>query len=252
MSNGFENPLQLHEEGDPTRFSTLPPTREMKKVGVVFPLLYDYTIWEAQDGSRYVELPNTGWSAPATQQVVVRLLKGIINVSDIISIPNEEGGVTYYSHIMPLDRIQEETSEAELSADLFLMEFTFSDLDHAQGDESNFEEKDGRIAHFDFGASQWFPIIPEDLDEQALIDSPQETRAILSTKLRQLHEHLSGNDGKQLVRSIVESTGKGVNELFQYWSKSDAQAAFEEFYAALIGRLAYLQDLLRKAEGQEQ
>lgn len=190
-------------DADPTQYSALPPTelsgiRNRESVNT-----------EAGRFHRFVEPDKKEHGA--AEQFTARLLKGIINVSDVVSVQDSKGGTQYFSREMLVANIESETSNDELRADAYIFKHVFNDHDHKYGDPHNLNQKSGRAAHFDFHESRF--LYGGDLEEP----SPLLYLDLVPTLLRKtnlLLERLSGDDGLSFIESVIQSTGKDVRDIF--------------------------------------
>src|SRR5579872_1498379 len=140
------------EEADPTTYSSIAP-----------PELQDRKKFDVSDYGKKIETKDGGYyevvKDPEMQQFVSRVLKGIANVSDVVSVSDRNGVTRYYSRDVPLGKVQERTSLSEVEADLFILRSIFGDIDHSftNGERRNVREEEGRITYFDFDGAKAFP-----------------------------------------------------------------------------------------------
>lgn len=213
---------------------------------------YQYPIWEAENGERYIEL--SGKDLPpfsvAVEQVVGRLLKGVVNISDIIAVHRANGGNAYYSRIMPLDHIEKEVTPEEFEADLQLLRSLLGDDEHNIADIDNFVSDNGKTTYFDFGKARWFPDLLEN-ETQDSLGSSDTVRAILRNKLITLRERFSGPEGRRFIEAVIKGTDKSTEELFHAFdddvTEDNSGPTFEEFYTRLTGRIDYLLRVLEES-----
>lgn len=236
----LERIREAYKTADPTRYSKLPPTEPMVETGVV-PLKENH-IYESE-GDTYFELTKRG----ATQQVVVRMLKGIINVSDVVSLA-ENVKPRFYSHEMSLDAIAAATSEDESSIDILILKALFGDYDHTRRTSLNSRMKDDRIAYYDFADAAFHDWdTTEDVYQKSWsfflkkILYPQKL-PILSAKLTLLNTRFNGESGREFLKSVCESTGEKVWQLFTLPGKEkyESDGGFEYFYGKLLMKLRVL------------
>ena len=194
-------------EADPTQFSPL-PIEEVKKVGEIEDKGMD--VVEA-DGQEFVELH--GLLADSGQFVVAKVLKGIVNVSDVVRSSDGK----FYSKVMPLERIEQVTPEDEMGADFFIMRALFEDGDHhyeeptdnISGRIKNVIRSNGRTVYFDFeNARQLQPNTPwtRHASSGAL--------RMADEKLQILRDRLDGASGAIYIHAILQSSGETADKVF--------------------------------------
>lgn len=232
----FEKPHKLdsaaYQEADPTSFSPAPSLEPLSPTGEHTPEKR-YPIYT--DGTdRYVQLKADG----PRQEVVVRLLKNVLNVADVVSRPGERG-TEYYSKIMPHDRIEEPSSARDIRADLELISLIFNDQDRSfrpEGDyfgafAHNLEYEAGRVSHYDFGESEMNLEAP--MTQRVRYEDPVLLGKVLE-KLAALKETFAGDAGKEHFLSILRASGKHPAQLFPY---SGASSTPEALYEAFVARI---------------
>ena len=247
-----EKPFNISEQGrkliedvqkaaDPTKVSELPPADPMEDVGPLPSTLN--RLHESGEGT-YVGIAD----APETQQAVARMLKGIINVSDIVEGVDTEGKPHFYSRVMPLEKIEKPTSANERNADSFILAHVFGATDFTNGNNTQFDGE--HIAYFDFGlaADYMFSGVHTQQDvASALLMNPGSKGQLELTlkKLDALTERFSDEPGKELMDSILEATGKKISELFDtsempLETEYDAPDAFRTMFLKRIEMISSL------------
>ncbi len=237
--NSFESPnvsaeeneklLSSLEEADPTSYSSLDtfqiPISKGKNVEI--------------EGKEYHEIKHS----PELQQMISRMLKGIIPVSDIIRNENPETGeVKFYSRIMPLDQIEHSTDQEEVKADIFILKHVLGD--HDRGLDHNMLLQGGKAVYFDFENAR-FSIFNR---TQEYIDNATESLKGTSdigelqyivTKLDLLNERFSGESGERFLVTLLKNSGKEkITDLF-YVSENFREEFdnLERFQSALLERI---------------
>lgn len=223
---------EVYKETDPTTYSPVIPEGGLTATGKEIPNKR-YPIYE--DGvSEYVRLKEDG----PRQEVVARLLKGVINVADVVSVPVERGR-EYFSKIMPHDQIDASSSEVDIRADLEVISLVFNDQDrnfrmpHEYGGafEHNLRQEGGKVSHFDFGEAELNIDAPfrgsVRYDSTMLLQKTRE-------KLDALKEKFSGDEGRAHFLSIIAASGKHPAKLFPY---SGASGSPEVLYEGFISRI---------------
>jgi len=245
-------------EADPTTYSMLPP--DEMRVKLIRPL-NEYSLpVRTADGETYYELSNK--NDPRGQQVVARMLKGVLNVADVVTVPDEEGKERYYSRKMPLQKIENDTSKEELASEQLLLEYLFNSKDHLFNPQSNWANnatyKDGKMVHFDFGedADNFLraPTNRDSLIARLQFMSP-ETIAHLKEKLSELHERFAGEEGKEFFRSIIAASAAPATEVFTSHDAFEKHADLdpvELLHMVLMGRIEGFKKTLDKMGRAEQ
>lgn len=246
------------KEADPTTYSMLPP--EEMHVKLIRPL-NEYSLpVRTADGETYYELSNKNDSRG--QQVVARMLKGVLNVADVVTVPDEEGKDRYYSRKMPLQKIESDTSKEELAAEQLLLEYLFNSKDHLFNPHSNWANnatyKDGKMVHFDFGedADNFLraPTNRDSLIARLRFMSP-ETIAHLKEKLAELHDRFAGEEGKEFFRAIIAASAAPATAIFKSHDAFEKHADLdpvELLHMVLIGRIEGFQKTLGEMGQPEQ
>lgn len=169
-------------------------------------------------------------SAPL-QKLVSLMLKGVINVSDIVKI-----GKNYYSHEQNFDHLDSSNKDikAEIKADFFIINRIFEDYDHGYYLHNNsqrirtekkispnsllehhnllVDEKKGRLNFFDFGANKLKNYYSNEVDFLALE--------------KEFEEDLANRIDKDPKRNeIIDILKKKVNILISLYSDNE----FERF-----------------------
>lgn len=221
---------RAHNEADPTTYSELPLTGRLKRLGTTEPGDGgNKTPIAGKDGNVYYKLNNATW--PARQQVASRLLKGIINVADVVSAHE---GNNFYSKQMPLDKVEESLDNLDILADFELMSLIIDDADHhlesgypgypLEGTEHNVAIEHDSAAYYDFDLASF------DATNIALrYYLPIRSLRRLSEKIEEVHARYASEDGKALAMSIYEDGQKHA--------PSGLTDSPDHFYEVLMGRI---------------
>jgi hypothetical protein len=159
------------------------------------------------------------------QMFLVRLLKGIIPISDILCIEGDAGKEKYLSYEMPLNNIStngalKPLAQAEL--DVLILDYVFNDCDHATpvSDQSEVERSNimiGKQAHafFDFEIFANFWSYKGVNKEYLLRDFTKFSKVqaiFLASRLDNLIERFSGAAGVDFIKSVAESVEKTTGD----------------------------------------
>ena len=234
-----------YESADPSKYSALPEKGKLRKTDRQPDSFYENRIHENAD-EQYVEV----FQNPKLQQVISRLLKGILNVSEVVQHPDQDA--VYLSRVLPTERIENKTPKGEMQADLIILEALFGDADHELKtlpilplvSGTNFIRKKGRTAYYDFGAgSRMFSDVPEAAYEKIRHLNNPLAKQILLQKIRLLTEQFSGEAGKEFIASALGTST--VKELFLEQPENADASAFSDSAAflqkELMGRLERLE-----------
>lgn len=249
---------EAYVEADPTTYSTLPIRTPLEQKGTIE--YYGYKV--LTDGiDTYYALPES--AHPQKQQIVQRLLKGIVNVSDLVA--KSDGETTaYVSKEVALEKVQGSSSDDEIYAGLALLTDLFNDSDHSYYPKDprghgipqhNLTYENGKVSYYDFSEAS----ISE---RDTRLNPPRETVASLENeleKISQLTERFKGEDGKQFFFAILKDTNAEVRALFPYvfeGVKNGTDSDEEYFYTVFMNRLQHLSKTLhdvvtKKQEGKE-
>jgi hypothetical protein len=232
-------------EADPTSYSAL----ISKNLTYVGGNEYGYSMYEDEYGTRYIELKDKpGQSGPA-EAIVSSLLKGIVNVSDVVV--HKRGDFTgYYSKVMELDKTKN-ISYQEMVADVLLLKLVFKDEDRELEENRTYDhnlvrdKKKKKIVYFDFGGaknnfwSSWSrsPLQLWELDATGL--------AFLRKKTLALKDRLSGQRGREFLAKVVSHIGTDIARAFPI---SNGPKDEDIFYETLINRLETILEVIDKKD----
>ncbi len=234
MVNEFPKTIQ---EADPSKFSHLEGERTLRLEPVELKghrFIRDIFV-DKETGERFYKISHR----PESQRLLALILKGVINVSDIVKVGNE-----YYSHEQDFNNIKPSNEDiaAEATADLFIITQIFGDYDHeyyhsdsaqkllqTTEDQSNVVEHhnlrvdkaNSRLNFYDFG-KPWVFIISElgrpqfttEMFEQQRLEMYSWTSTTLSI-LRKKSEILLGlfqKDEFGRFKKILEKSGYELSE----------------------------------------
>lgn len=208
-----------YKKADPTSYSPL-PLRNIEVVNKKQSHGYDLVEEKGEPGQRYYNVTEKSLDfLTSTEQVVARLVKGVINVSDVVT---DKNGKHYYSKVMPLDRIDAPTSDAEFAADVTIFQQIFSDWDHHFPDRnisSNHNlalNEEGRAVHYDFGKARYLFYTPEAAREFVGISkSPNlddEAKRVLLRKISALTDRFRD---RAFIEAVIHASGDTLFELFE-------------------------------------
>lgn len=195
------------------------------------------------------------------QQVVARMLKGILNVSDVVAVPDSHGEEKYYSWKTPLDKISDESTKEQVEAEQMLLRYLFNSRDHMFNRYSDWANngryKDGKLVHFDFGEDAYrFLEAPSDRDSllARLRNMRPKTLSSLRDKVTELQARFEGESGKAFFRSITEASDGPVTELFgpsEVFEKYPDIEPLDLLHQVLVGRIVGLKHALDQIDRPE-
>lgn len=182
-------PEKHSNEEDPTTYSSLNPEKgrfSIDESGLVYTNTF---------GEKFHEITEY----PLAQLFMSKILKGIVNVSDVVVIDNEDA-TKFFSKEYEVAAINEGLREDEITADLLLLRVVFNDWDHDryEGDNLAFDPNN-KGYYFDFGrfGKEFFKHarkLPPNLSG--------ETMRILHSKLLDLRKRFDIEEG-DMFGSIV-------------------------------------------------
>lgn len=245
-------------DADPTTYSILPPDEMRTKL--IRPLNEYNLPVRTGEGETYYELSDL--HDPRGQQVVARMLKGVMNVSDVITVPSSTDGDKYYSWKTPLNKIESESTKEDVEAEQLLLQYIFNSKDHRFNSNSNWANngryENGKLAHFDFGEDAYkfleTPTGRDGLLSRLQFMSP-ETINNLRTKVAELETRFEGESGKEFFQSIINATEGPTTELFgpeEVFEKHADIPPLDLLHTILIGRIRGLKNALDNIESSEQ
>lgn len=240
-------------DADPTTYSMLPPEKMRTKI-LRTPDQMSLPVRTAE-GETYYEMDSNKGNRQEGQQAIERMLKGVLNVSDIVSLPDAEGKEKFYSLETPLKKIEQNTTKEQVAAEQMLLGYIFNSQDHSfnlmSGAGNNVRFEKGKAVHFDFGddaASFLKKPDREPLIAQLEQQDP-ETLAYLGDKATELRDRFEGEEGKLFLKAIIDASHTPVTELFGPKETFDAYKDIEPFdlvYRTLVGRIEGLSKLLNE------
>src|SRR3989338_7707290 len=172
------------------------------------------------------------------QMLLSRLLKGVVPVSDVVYIKDQDGG-EFYSHSLfrrgkdALENVDKnfevDYGLEELDVDILLLQYIFSDGDHGprgtpqrvtefplqpEGAYSNIDRQRDNFSFFDFHHFErhfWEEsgkeFLHKFLKENLQKFNPHQ-KAFLTTRLKQLRDRVTGEQGTQFLKDILSSIEK--------------------------------------------
>ncbi|MDB5195028.1 MAG: hypothetical protein JWO84_212 [Parcubacteria group bacterium] len=233
---------QAHRDADPTAFSELPPS-ELVDTGR-FTNAYHRPL--RTDGeSIYAPISGNG----ARQQLIARILKGTLNVADVVRGPDENFHSKYLDHY----RIREGDTTPELLADAELLSLVFGDDDHRyypsmemdRIEHNNMRVENKRVSHYDFEEAKLSGPPTELRDRNHTVES----LLALDKKLRALEDQIKGVSGLAFLTSIVQSAGDSLDNMFPH---SDANEGPERLQETLLRRISHARFLARQGVAERQ
>lgn len=238
------------KKADPTTYSMLPPEKVHTKI--IRPLgEYSLPVRTAE-GETYYEL--SGLHDPRGQQVVARMLKGILNVADVVTVPSSDGENKYYSWKLPHNKIEDETTKEQVIAEQLLLQYLFNSKDHMfnrYSDWANNGRYEGdKLSHFDFGEDAYnFLETPTGRDSVVaqLQQMKPDTITHLKSKVSELESRFDGEQGKKFLQSIIDASPAHVTELFgpaEVFQKYSNMEEVDLLHSVLVGRIEGLKKVL--------
>lgn len=228
-----------HHDADPTTFSPLPLRNLQPLHGRHNTHQYKVVAEAGSPDQPYIDIGDKypmGWGIPgagnkffmerpnaATERAVALMVKGIINVSDIVQGRRKK---EFYSKVMPIEKIESTASPEEADADVMIFQRIFSDMDHYGGvmggskSPHNIEyDKEGRMAHFDFSRAKFLFFEHDDPRIELNMSGPfvlsEAAQLILSKKIDLLLERVQGADGRRFLEAVLKNVGQPVFSLFK-------------------------------------
>jgi len=234
---------RAYEEADPTAFSALSPEESLVHSNAVTEKKFMDVMTDGTD--RFVPVGEN--RRPERQQAIARLVKGIVNVADIVQVPARNA---YYSKVMPHERIGQGTPPDEVLADVELLHLVFGDGDRKyypelgtqDAEHSNLRYEDGKATYFDFEDA--------DLAGRIRLGPGKHTSASLAhlaRKLSELRDHYEGEDGLRLIRSILADSPASLYQLFPYALEMNESP--EKFQEGLLRRIGQAEQLVENMRG---
>lgn len=205
---------------------------------------------------------------PETQRFVSLLLKGVINVSDIVKYKDE-----YFSHEQNIQKLDssESFSEDEINADNFILTTIINDNDHYKSkntfalnhhndqDEWNkieyvnmaIDKNSNKRYYYDFEAAEFeYPAVETpaqlkeyiDLVSEYLKNFSAETLVIVHRKVGLLIENLFNENGFESFKAIVDRSN-----ILKAWDSNKAKYDLSGKKDALVARELF-EDLRSRLE----
>ncbi|MDB5190369.1 MAG: hypothetical protein JWN49_695 [Parcubacteria group bacterium] len=239
---------QSYSEADPTLYTQVRLDSTPRESGDVTQTHHKKEIFT--DGvNKFVQLEAR--YDPERQQAIARMLKGIINVADIVSLEGESGK-EFYSKVLAHDKIVQKTNHQEIEADIMLLKSVFGDVDRdlyqEQGmkdaEHHNLRIKANAVSYFDFASARFnYQLNPEYLEMHDF-----EVIDLLESKLDMLEERFKGEEGKQFLNSIIVASGKSLTELFP---RKQESASINDFHTMILERIAKAKAVVTQVKQQK-
>lgn len=198
---------------------------------------------------------------PETQQLITRILKGIMPISDIIRYqPDESRAPRFFSKELRLSETEERAGPDEINADVFILEAVFRDDDHSffkdstQYQHHNLIRSGDKYTLYDFEAvrSQFFSA-RNPLEVQMLMINLKkltpESKKLILQKLDLIQERVAEEKGREFLESVLANIQKPVTSLFSHFKKPSTSSLNEEqalrlFQAKLLSRIEETRSLV--------
>ena len=193
---------KAYEEADPTQFSTLPPDElESTKVNAD---VARFSPMASNGIDTFIELSE--FKSPEVQQILVRLLKGIVPVADIVRVKGNNQD-TFFSKKLDHTHIASSSSpDAEMAADIDFMHLVFGDSDHDVLNGRQVRGKETKNAVNENSAISYYDFSEFDLSQKVQlinVHTPTSVKLLLE-KISSLRERLAGRDGHVYIESIIK------------------------------------------------
>ncbi|HBH71349.1 MAG: hypothetical protein UU88_C0007G0020 [Parcubacteria group bacterium GW2011_GWC1_42_11] len=238
------------KKADPTTYSILPPEKVQTKI--IRPLSEYSLPVRTAEGETYYEL--SGLHDPRGQQVVARMLKGILNVSDVVAVPATDGENKYYSWKLQHGKIEDENTREQMIAEQLLLQYLFNSKDHMFNKYSDWANNGrydgGKLSHFDFGEDAYkFLETPTGRGSSIaqFMQMKPDTITYLKGKVSELESRFTGEEGKKFLQSIIDASPAHVTELFgpaEVFQKYSNINEVDLLHSVLVGRIEGLKKVL--------
>ncbi len=228
---------RAYEEADPAQFSAINLEQEPSEIGRV-PFKANCIVTDGTD--TFFSLGDS--SSPNAQKFTARVLKGIIPVSDIVSVTDSPN---LYSKKLPHERIMgEAVSDADLLADTELLYQVFGDYDHLdeRGSTHNALIENEQVSYHDFQMTNFTSQIIA-LRKTHTLESLEK----LLSHLRALSKRLGGEEGLHFLEAVLRDTELAAKSFY----KSNT-ASVEDLQSTLLRRIGNAEAFARMKRSELQ
>ena len=223
---------------DPTTSSVyLGSTSKLKRTGKI--PLYGREVAQDVHGRFLYEIDRN----PKDQMFLARLLKSVMPVSDVVYDSVRE---KYYSYKIPLDAVESKWGNfgGHSYADILILEYIFSDADHGGGSHNIVKGKDNKHALYDFELfGTFWHYSPVDTRHLSFLNSgTKEEYDALIQRLASLKQHVSGENGRSFMRSVLNNMATMRGDAPHVFSKQtirgvEIQPTVEMFQDEVLRRI---------------
>lgn len=228
---------EAYVEADPTQFSALNLEQEPTEIGKV-PFKSNRVVTDGVD--TYFSLPDSNNSN--IQKFTARVLKGIIPVSDIVSVSDSPN---LYSKKLPHERIVgESVSDADLLADTELLYQVFGDYDHLDEGRStrNTHIENEQVSYHDFQMTD----VTSRVITLRKTHTPESLDKLLS-HLRSLQRRLSGEEGQIFLEAVLRDSEPTANSFYE-----GNESTVEDLQSTLLRRIGNAEAFARMKRSELQ
>lgn len=206
-------PLQQYRDADPTTFSV------MYDEGLITGRYEDVQAGELAD---YHMLDFD--ACPQIQQFVSRLLKGVVNVADVV-----RGSSFFYSRVFNTSKIEESISLEEVDADVRLLRILTDDYDRwiKQNRFHNCKYENGKAVYFDFACAR-LSFLKTVFDQKSIFLELQHLDEFglerILQKINVLKALYQSSGAERFFESILKFSGFSLSDeemsiAFTHWSE---------------------------------
>lgn len=178
------------------------------------------------------------------QQFVSLILKGVIPVSDVVTVVNDDAETLYLSREINTQDYQTEVDTLDARASTQLLKIIFCDSDHivSKKNPHNIQFTDGKFVIYDLHQAAWdfldSPFFDKNLEATKFLSL--ELLQKLKSKLEAFEKQITGSEGRRFASAVyqkvfaeatIDDNAGGV--IFN----GDKHMEFDDVYALLLGRL---------------
>lgn len=236
---------------NPDSYSQLPPKFEDLEYVGKEPHRGNRMYFDTSSQDTYYQLSKE--ASPQVQEFVAKVLKGIVPLSDVVSLTDPTGNRLFFSKLIHLQDYEHKKTADEVKACMLLLKYVFNDTDHFEVSKQN--EESGNISYgndtfvlYDFGAARYFLADGEYFYPGLLHNIEVKVLEALLEKLTLLKERLHGDDGALFFDAVHRKTIGSLDsndERLNRFLKELAEIESVTLYQILVNRVTTLLGLVK-------
>lgn len=195
-----------------------------------------------------------------SQMLIARLLKGIVNVSDVVYVA-DASSPGFYSYKAPIDTVQHNGARdhskeviEKAKVDFVILQLIFSDFDHTVGEDkelnANFRYENGEYTFFDFEPknfwnvyAKWDELKYREMYEYKIKFIEKNKLPLLLEKVNEIKERVESDFFTDVLDS-VRTYAKEDDSIFLL-ANAEGENKVESFKNELLRRISIIEKMIK-------